>query len=134
MTPLLYIKFGVIAFAIVGAGYLGYSYEHNRFMVFKKEVDALAREQEQKVISVQKQQNLVTKGVVNEFQAKLGTVRNYYGGLQHSASSGKLPTLSNPAGRANESAAYYELAGACAETTVQTLALQQWIKEQAGIQ
>ena len=134
MNPLMYVKLGAALAVVLGAAYAGYSYEHNRFMVFKKEVDVIAREQEQKVISIQKQQDLVTKGIVNEFQAKLGTVRGYYGGLQHSASSGKLPTLSNPAGRANESAAYYELAGACAETTVQTLALQQWIKDQAGIQ
>lgn len=134
MNLLLYVKLGAIALAIVGAGYLGYSYEHNRFMLYKKEVEVIAKEQEQKVISIQKQQDLVTKGIVNEFQAKLGAVRNYYRGLQHPSSSGKLPTLSNPAERINESAAYYELAGACAETTVQAVALQAWIKEQAGIQ
>ena len=29
--------------------------------------------------------------------------------------------------------AYYELAGACAATTVQTIALQDWIRESAAI-
>jgi hypothetical protein len=132
MNPLLYVKLGLACAALLGSAYLGYSFEHSRFMVFKAEVETIAREQEAKVISVQKQQELVNKGIANGFQNQLRAVRNYYDGLLN-ASSSKLPTVSEPTLRTNESPAYYELAGACAATTVQTLALQDWIKESAAL-
>ena len=132
MNPLLYVKLGLACAALLGSAYLGYSFEHSRFMVFKAEVETIAREQEAKVISIQKQQELVNKGITNGFQNQLRAVRNYYDGLLN-ASSSQLPAVPNPTLRANESPAYYELASACAATTVQTIALQDWIKESAGL-
>jgi len=132
MNPLLYVKLGLACAALLGSAYLGYSFEHSRFMVFKAEVETVAREQEAKVISIQKQQELVNKGITNGFQNQLRAVRNYYDGLLN-ASGSQLPAVSNPTIRTDESAAYYELAGACAATTVQTIALQDWIRESANI-
>jgi len=132
MNPLLYVKLGLAALALLGSAYAGYSFEHSRFMVFKAEVETVAREQEAKVISIQKQQELVNKGISNGFQNQLRAVRNYYDGLLN-ASGSKLPTVSNPTLRTNESPAYYELASACAATTVQTIALQEWIRESAAV-
>jgi len=132
MNPLLYVKLGLACAALLGSAYLGYSFEHSRFMVFKAEVETVAREQEAKVISIQKQQELVNKGITNGFQNQLRAVRNYYDGLLN-ASGSKLPAVSNPTIRTDESPAYYELASACAATTVQTLALQDWIRESAGL-
>jgi hypothetical protein len=123
---------GLACAALLGSAYAGYSFEHSRCKVFKAEVVTFAREQEAKVISVQKQQELVNKGVANGFQNQLRAVRNYYDGLLN-ASGSKLPTVSEPTLRTNESPAYYELAGACAATTAQTLALQDWIKESAAL-
>lgn len=132
MNPLVYVKLGAIALAVLFSAYLGYSFEHSRFMVFKTQVEMVAKEQEQKVISIQKQQELVNKGISNGFQNQLRAVRNYYDGLLN-ASGSQLPPVSEPTLRTNESAAYYELASACAATTVQTIALQDWIKESAGL-
>jgi len=132
MNPLLYVKLGLACAALLGSAYLGYSFEHSRFMVFKAEVETVAREQEAKVISIQKQQELVNKGITNGFQNQLRAVRNYYDGLLN-ASGSQLPIVSNPTLRANESPAYYELASACAATTVQTIALQEWIRESAAV-
>ena len=132
MNPLLYVKLGLACAALLGSAYLGYSFEHSRFMVFKAEVETVAIEQEAKVISIQKQQELVNKGITNGFQNQLRAVRNYYDGLLN-ASGSQLPAVPNPTLRANESPAYYELASACAATTVQTIALQDWIKESAGL-
>jgi len=132
MNPLLYVKFGAIALAIFGSAYLGYSFEHGRYMAYKAEVASVARIQEAKIISIQKQQELVNKGISNGFQNQLRAVRNYYDGLLN-ASGSQLPAVSNPTLRTNESPAYYELAGACAATTVQTIALQDWIRESAAV-
>ena len=130
MNPLLYVKLGLACAALLGSAYLGYSFEHSRFMVFKAEVETVAREQEAKVISIQKQQELVTKGVVNEFQAKLGALRNRYDGVQYTSGS-QLPTLSNPAGSINGTAANFTLD--CAITTQQLVSLQDWIRESATV-
>jgi hypothetical protein len=131
----MYVKLGVALAVVLGAAYAGYSYEHSRFMVFKAKVELAAKEQEQQVISIQKQQALVNKGIENEFQTKLRAVRNYYDGMLNTrTSSNPMPAFSISTSNADAKSAYYELAGACAETTIQTLALQQWIKEQAGIQ
>lgn len=132
MNPLLYVKLGLACAALLGSAYAGYSFEHSRFMVFKAEVETVAREQEAKVISIQKQQELVNKGISNGFQNQLRAVRNYYDGLLNTSGS-QLPRVSEPTLRTNESAAYYELASACAATTVQTIALQDWIKESATV-
>jgi hypothetical protein len=132
MTPALYVKLGAIALALLGSAYLGYSFEHSRYMAFKAEVAAVAREQEAKNESIQKQQELVNKGVTNGFQNQLRAVRNYYDGLLN-ASGSQLPAVPNPTLRTNESPAYYELASACAATTVQTIALQDWIRESAAV-
>ena len=130
MNPLLYVKLGLACAALLGSAYLGYSFEHSRFMVFKAEVETVAREQEAKNESVQKQQALVNKGIVNEFQAKLGALRNRYDGVQYT-SGGQLPSLSNPAGSANGTSANFTLD--CAITTQQLVSLQDWIRESATV-
>lgn len=130
MNPLLYVKLGLACAALLGSAYLGYSFEHSRFMVFKAEVETVAREQEAKNESVQKQQALVNKGIVNEFQAKLGALRNRYDGVQYTGGS-QLPTLSNPAGSVNGTSVNFTLD--CAITTQQLVSLQDWIREIATI-
>jgi len=124
---------GVVFAAFLSGTYTGYQYEHRKFEAFKLEVSTLAAKQEAKVESIQKQQALVNKGIDNDFQNKLRAVRNYYDGLLRDARGNQMPTLSNPTRGLNESPAYYELASACAATTVQTIALQDWIKEQLAI-
>ena len=125
-----YVKLGAIALALLFCTYLGYCFEHSRFMAFKTEVEAVARIQEAKNESIQKQQALVNKGVANEFQAKLGALRNRYDGVQYTSGS-QLPTLSNPAGSINGNAANFTLD--CAITTQQLVSLQDWIKESASV-
>jgi len=127
-----YVRLGILAGLFISGLLLGWGYEHRNLVAYKAEVETVAREQEAKVISIQKQQELVNKGITNGFQNQLRAVRNYYDGLLN-ASGSQLPAVSNPTLRANESPAYYELAGACAATTVQTIALQDWIKESAAL-
>jgi len=131
---LMWIKIGAVIAALGFAYYKGYSGEHDKFVAFQAQVEAQGKIQEAKNESIVKQQDLVSKGIKNDYESKLAAVRNYYGGLQHSSTSGgKLPSISNPTGGANETASYYQLAESCSETTLQTLALQDWILQQAGI-
>lgn len=128
----LYARLGLLAGLFVAGLFLGWRYEHGNLVAYKAQVEAVAKVQEAKNESIQKQQALVNKGIENGFQNQLRAVRNYYDGLLN-ASGSKLPAVSEPTLRANESPAYYELASACAATTVQTIALQNWIKESAAI-
>ena len=131
---LTWVKIGAVVFALGFAYYKGYSGEHDKFITFKTQVEAVGKIQEAKNDSIQKQSDLVSKGIKNEYEAKLAAVRNYYAGMQHPGASGnKLSGISNPTSGTDESPAYYQLAESCSETTLQTLALQDWILQQAGI-
>ena len=130
MNPLLYVKLGLACAALLGSAYAGYSFEHSRFMAFKAEVETVAREQEAKNESVQKQQELVTKGVVNEFQAKLSAIKSYYGGVRQ-PSSGSMSPIPNATISINGEATNLQLA--CAYTTQQLVSLQDWLNQQIGI-
>ena len=126
-----WIMIGLSALALAGFGYG--RYEHNNYIEFKAEVIAQAKIQEAKNESIQKQSDLVNKGIKNEYEAKLSAVRNYYAGLQRNTSGSSVPGISNPTSGTNESPAYYQLAESCSETTVQVIALQDWILQQAGV-
>lgn len=131
----LYVKLGAITVAILFSAYLGYSFEHSRFMAFKMQTEMVAKEQEQKVISIQKQQELVTKGIENEYNAKLAAVRNYYKSTSvwNNASGSTVPGISTAPSATDVIAAYNELAGQCAQTTLMLVDLQRWIQEQIGV-
>ena len=134
MFPLpisMWVSIASVVLAIAGFGYG--KYESNKYDQLKVEVAAAAKVQEAKNESIVKQQDLINKGIKNDYESKLSAIRNYYSGLQRNAGSGKLPSLSNPSSGTNESTAYYQLAESCSETTVQTLALQDWILQQTGI-
>lgn len=130
MNPLLYVKLGLACVALLGSAYLGYSFEHSRFMVFKAEVETVAREQEAKVISVQKQQELVSKASKENYEAKLSAIKSYYGGVRQSG-SGSMSTIPNATIGIDGKAANLELA--CAYTTQQLVSLQDWINDQVNV-
>jgi hypothetical protein len=119
---------------LLGAG-AGWKYEHNKFVTFKTEVESVAKVQEAEVKSIQKQQALVTKGIKDEYDAKLSAVRNYYKSTSvwNNASGSQVPGISATPSSADVITAYNVLAGQCAETTLQLTQLQKWLNEQIGI-
>ena len=124
---------GLIVMALAGFGYG--KYQHNKYVTFKTQVESLAKVQEAKIESITKQQALVNKGIENEYEAKLAAVRNYYKSTSvwNNPSSGKVSGISAAPSATDVITAYNILAGQCAETTTQTVALQDWIKNQIGI-
>ena len=131
------LQFIAIAAAVsflLGAG-AGWKYEHNRYVAFKTEVESVAKVQEAEVKSIQKQQALVTKGIKDEYDAKLSAVRNYYKSTSvwNNTSGSQVPGISPAPSSADVITAYNVLAGQCAETTLQLVQLQKWLNEQVGI-
>ena len=128
-----YVQLGICAIALLFSAYLGYSYEHSRFMAFKQEVESVARVQEAKNESIQKQQTLVNQGIEKEYNAKLALLRNYYANSLHNTNSGKLPINGTTPVSFDAITAYNLLAGQCAETTQQLVSLQDWLNAQIGL-
>ena len=124
---------GLSVIALAGFGYG--KYQHNKYVTFKAEVESAAKIQEAKVESITKQQALVTKGIENEYEAKLAAVRNYYKSTSvwNNGSTSKMSGISTAPSAPDVITAYNLLAGQCAETTTQTIALQDWIKAQIGV-
>ena len=127
-----YIIAGLTVFALAGFGYG--KYQHNQYVTFKAEVEAAAKAQEAHVESIKKQQALVNKGIENEYETKIAALRNYYKSTSvwNNASSSKVPGISAAPSATDVVTAYNILAGQCAETTAQAVALQDWIKQQIG--
>jgi hypothetical protein len=130
-----YIKMAVCALLLAGAWYSGYHFEHTRFVKFQDDVRATANKQAEQTASIQKQHELVTKGIKDEYDAKLVTLRNYYKSTSvwNNNGSSTVPGISTTPKSADVIAAYNELAGNCAQTTLQLVELQKWINEQIGI-
>ena len=130
-----YVKVGLCILLLGGSWYLGYRFEHLRFTKFQDEVQQQAAIQEAKVEALNKQHQLVTKGIQDEYEAKLAAVRNYYKSTSvwNNNGSSTVSGISTAPKSADVISAYNELAGNCAQTTLQLVELQKWINEQVGI-
>lgn len=135
LSVLTYVKMGLCVALLASCWYLGYSFEHKRFTEFQHVVREQALQQEAKVQSITKQQALVTKGIEDEYNAKLSAIRNYYKStsMWNNGSTSKVSGLSTAPSVTDVVTAYNVLAGQCAETTAQVVELQKWINEQVGI-
>jgi hypothetical protein len=133
MIPIsTYIYAGLFALVIAGFGYG--RYQHNILVEYKAEVKAIAEKQKTHIESITKQQSLVTKGIENEYNAKLALLRQYYANNgMHNTSSGAVPTISNATTGFDAITAYNLLVGQCAEATQQLVSLQDWLNAQIGI-
>jgi hypothetical protein len=130
-----YWKLGIAGALLIVAFSTGWYVRNLDYKAFKLEVLNTAKAQEAHVESITKQQALVTKGIANEYDAKIAALRNYYKSTSvwNNPSSGSVSGISAAPSTANVIAAYNEIAGLCAETTAQTIALQDWIKQQIGV-
>jgi hypothetical protein len=128
-----YVKISIIAGICAIAFGSGWWMGYLRYIEYKKQVEIAAKTQEAHVESIQKQHELVTKGIANEYDAKLALLRQYYASGVRQPNSSSVSNLSNTTAVANANTAYAELIGQCAETTQQLVSLQSWINQQIGI-
>ena len=124
-----YIKIGLAVLAACICFYGGFHLGSSRYLEYKASVEAIAKEQEEKVKSIRSQQELVNKGIQNEFEGKLAALRNYYGGMHINPGSRSVPGISPSPKGADAETAYPILAGQCAETTLQVNLWQEWATE-----
>lgn len=137
MIPARLVAYAAIIGAVFCSGlFAGYKFENERFTAFKEQLAVEAAKQEAKTESVVKQNQLITKGIRNEYEARIVALRQFYGsGVRlNNASGSQVPAHAITTPRVDGFAADAILAGQCAETTQQLISLQNWVKQQGAVQ
>ena len=134
MTPYAtYIKIGLSFIFICGVFFAGWHMRDRDFTVYKDQVRIAAQEQAAQVESIKKQQEITTKGIKDEYDAKLALIRQYYANGVRQSGTSPMSGISSTTKLSDAIAAYNQLASDCAATTLQTVTLQQWINEQLSV-
>ena len=128
------IKVGLLVVLVCGVFFAGWHTRDRDFTVYKLEQQAIVEKQQAENASIKKQQEIVTKGIQDEYDAKLAMLRQYYAnGVRNNNGGNPVPGISSTSKLSDAIAAYNQLASDCAATTLQTVTLQQWINEQLGV-
>ena len=129
------VKAGLIVFAICLVFFAGWHMRDRDFTAYKMAIQIAAEKQQAQTESIQKQHELVTKGISDEYEAKYIALRNYYKSTSvwNNSSSGTMSGISTTPKSADVITSYNELAGNCAQTTLMLVELQKWLNEQIGI-
>jgi len=135
------LRISIIVIAMLLSSLIGWYAEHLRFVAFETEVKAIAVQQEEHVKGIEKQQSLITQQVKTNYETKLTALRNSYSSRMSNTSSSKVPAISCTASGTNEgtsnevsTAKVEQLPEQCAETTLQLLELQNWVKQQQAVE
>ena len=128
-----YVKAILLIALVCGVFFAGWHTRDRDFTIYKDQVRIEAEKAQAHTEAVQKEHELVTKGIQDEYDAKLALLRQYYANGVRSNGSSSMPGIATTPKIADATAAYSVLAGQCAETTLQLVELQKWINEQIGI-
>ena len=130
-NEITWFKIAIIATALAFSYWKGYSGEHEKFLKFKAEVEAVAKAQELANQNAAEMAEVITEGVKNEYEARIAALRNYYDNrVQSHPGWGNVSAVSGSTARTNESAGNTVPAGQCAEVTQQLVSLQKWVEKQ----
>jgi hypothetical protein len=126
-----WVKIGAIATALAFSYWKGYSGEHEKFLKFKVEIEAVGEAQKKLNASLIEKHELITEGVQDEYEARIAAIRNYYSDrMQSNSGSSNVSSVSVTTTRVDESAGNTVPAGQCAEVTQQLVSLQKWVEKQ----
>ena len=129
-----YFKAGLLVVLVCGIFFAGWHMRDNDFTIYKDQVRIAAEKQIAETTSIQKQHVLVTKGISDEYDAKLALIRQYYAnGVRNNNGSSTVSGISTTSKLSNAAASYNVLAEQCTETTLQLIDLQKWMLEIQGI-
>ena len=129
-----YVKIILLIGLVCGIFFAGWHTRDRDFTIYKDQVRIEAEKAQAHTESIQKQQEITTKGIQNEYDAKLALLRQYYAnGVRNNNGSNTMSSISTTSKLSDAIAAYNQLASDCAATTLQVVTLQQWINEQIAI-
>jgi len=129
-----YVKAGLLILLVCGVFFAGWHTRDRDFTIYKDQVLIAAEKQQAENESIKKQQELVNKGIQDEYDAKLALLRQYYAnGVRNNNGASTVSGISSTTKLSDAIAAYNQLASNCAATTLQVVTLQQWVNEQLGV-
>ena len=129
-----YVKAILLIALVCGVFFAGWHTRDRDFTIYKDQVRIEAEKQAAHVESIQKQQEITTKGISDEYNAKLALLRQYYAnGVRNNNGGNSVSSISSTSKLSDAITAYNQLASDCAATTLQVVTLQQWVNEQLGI-
>ena len=118
--------------ALFATGYYkGHRNTQDKFDAYKAEVAAVAAQQEAKTKVINESNTKVAKETSNAYKDNLAAVRDYYNRM-HNDGSKFMSRLPDASTGTNAAPTYDVLAGQCAETTLQVVTLQDFIKSTAA--
>jgi hypothetical protein len=129
----LYVKTIIIGLLISAAAFGGWYVEHLRFEAFKTQVESIGKEAEIKNQAIQSEHQQAIKVLQDEHDSKLSLIRQYYANGVRNPSSSTVSSISTSTKLSDAIAAYNQLAGQCAETTLQVTEWQKWYEEHSKI-
>ena len=122
-----------IALAVVAAISIGYGkYESAKYDAYKSKTELIAQQQEFEIKSREKQANLISEKVKNDYENRLDIIKRTYGGMRLSSTQ-QTGTISNPTSSIDGTATDPKFIEKCALTTLQLVSLQAWLNEQIGV-
>ena len=128
------VKAGLLVVLVCAIFFAGWHMRDNDFTIYKDQVRITAEKQAAETEAIQKQHLLVTKGISDEYDAKLALIRQYYAnGVRNNNGSSTVPGISTTSKLSDAITTYNVLAEQCTETTLQLVDLQKWMLEIQGI-
>jgi len=129
-----YAKAILLIALVCGVFFAGWHTRDRDFTIYKDQVRIEAEKAQAHTESIKKQQEITTKGIQDEYDAKLALIRQYYAnGVRNNNGGNSVSSISTTSKLSDAITAYNELASNCAQTTLQLVTLQQWINKQMGI-
>jgi hypothetical protein len=117
--------------AVFATGYYkGYKNTQDKFDTYKAEVVAVAAQQTAKTEVINKKNTQVAKETSDAYKTNLNRVREYYDRVLNDG-SGSMPYVSDSPTGTNATSSNNVLVRQCAETTLQIVTLQEFIKQTA---
>jgi 3-polyprenyl-4-hydroxybenzoate decarboxylase len=120
-----------LATVIVGI-VIGYMYEHRNFVAYKDEVEAIAQKQAAVVADIKVKSAALNERITDEYKTNLNSIRSAYAHSVYNNGTSSVPAIPTTTAGTDEGTTD-DLVARCAETTLQTITLQQWLQEQIGI-
>jgi hypothetical protein len=129
-----FVKAGILVVLVCSIFFAGWHMRDRDFTIYKDQVRVESEKAQAHTETIKAEHALVTKGIKDEYDAKLNLLRQYYAnGVRNNNGGNSVPGISTTTAVTNAASTYSILAGQCAETTLMLTELQKWITEQMGI-
>ena len=132
--PLLTSRLLWYLLALIGmyaAGWFsGYEHEHRKFVDYKSQVEAQAKAAEDRAKEIEARHEADKREIEEDYKTRLANLQRRYADSLRKSGGGQMPKPADAPRRLDEAARHSDpyFVEQCAETTLQLIELQNWIK------